>query len=188
MTHRRIAVSILGTALLALAIMGPALVAGVLAGSASAGAAGTNHTVRLTGPGTSLAYEPKAKVKFQCNSTTGTFTLTASGIQVFGSDHLTPWETTETSGLAYWITFIVDGQFASSFIISELKQDPTTGLYGVTNTGFLNSASNCGAGDPFIVYGGVDSDFEVPPPGIVPDLPPGAGLDNQSLELTGHLS
>jgi hypothetical protein len=110
-----------------------------------------------------------------------------STIQVIGSDHVTPWETTETSGLAYWITFIVDGEFASSFIISELNQDPPTGLYGVTTTGFLNSAINCGAGDPLIVFGGVDSDFEVPPPGIVPDLPPGSGLDNQSLELTGHL-
>lgn len=143
MTHRRIAVSMLGTAVLALAFVIPVVFTGVLSGSAPAGAASANHTVKLTGPGTSLAYESKAKAKFTCSSTTGTFTLTASGIQVIGSNHLTPWDTTLTTGHSYWISFWVDGYFAGSPDALALTQNPTTGLYGGTTTGYLDSASEC---------------------------------------------
>jgi hypothetical protein len=187
MTHRRIAVSMLGTTLLALAIMVPAMFTGVLSGSVPAGAASANHTVKLAGPGTSLAYEPKAKVKFTCNSNTGAFTLTGSGIQVFGSNHVTPWDTTVTQSTSYWISFWIDGDLPGSPIVAALTQDPTTGLYGTTTTGNLNYASECATGVPLLVFGGVDSDGEVPPPGSVPTLGPGQELDNQSLELSGHL-
>ncbi len=188
MTHRRIAVSMLGTAVLALAFVIPVVFTGVLSGSAPAGAASANHTVKLTGPGTSLAYESKAKAKFTCSSTTGTFTLTASGIQVIGSNHLTPWDTTLTTGHSYWISFWVDGYFAGSPDALALTQNPTTGLYGGTTTGYLDSASECASGNPLLVFGGVSSDTEVPPSGSVPTLGPGEQLANESLELTGHLS
>ena len=186
MTHRRIAVLMLGTALLTLATAVPAVFTGVPDGSVQAGAASATHTVKLAGPGTSLAYEPKAKAKFTCNSTTGAFTLTSSGIQVIGSNHVTPWDTQATG--SYWISFWVDGSFSFAPQLLGLTQDPTTGFYGGTGTGFLDAPSDCSKGNPVLVFGGVDTDFEVPPPGSVPTLGSGQGLDNQSLELVGHLS
>jgi hypothetical protein len=98
------------------------------------------------------AVEPKAEVKFTCNSLTGAYTVTASNIQVIARDGVTPWDTTLASGKYSIAVYVFRGsdQLFGSF--ATLSQQPTE-LFGTNARGMLYSPSDCATRNSFITLG-----------------------------------
>jgi hypothetical protein len=123
---------------------------GILPGSATT--FGTGHGAALFGQSQSLAVEHLATALFQCNSSSGAWSVRADGIQVIASDHVTTWDTSASPAPnQYYIE--VDVNHAEFF--KEPLTQQWSGLFGATASGTLsNPAADCAHGAAIEVRGG----------------------------------
>jgi hypothetical protein len=107
---------------------------------ASAGASGAVH--RQTGMvNNSSAVEKSARVTFQCNHTTGAYTINFKNVQVIQQDHASRWS---TFVVAWNIVLPPGNDF--DFGKTTLVQNSTSGLFNAVESGFLTDTAACATG------------------------------------------
>jgi hypothetical protein len=153
---------------------GGGIAAVTLTASSGAAAIGT-HKITLRGASSNFggATENSAVMKFQCNDATGRFNISVKGVQVIGSDHVTPWDTTSGDFAGrYWVHVTLFGESLNHIYTDfpVLSQDAKAGLFTLTKAGTLPDVAACRGGSGFIIDGGSNADT------------------NQSLYMLGNLT
>ena len=125
----------------------------------TAGAVGTTHKISLKGknPGQSFgqAFENGATLTFQCNDVTGVYKLSLKGVQVIGSDHVSPWDRTygPDSG-RYYVGWALSDATHQNIYTATLNQDTKSGLFTVTSSSTLSDTEPCASASTFQIFGG----------------------------------
>jgi hypothetical protein len=129
----------------------------VIPGSSSAQANAAKHSVAKW-LDVDNDVEGAAGGKFSCNSTTGVWKLSLTGIQVLESDGTTEWPQLSLNALIG-----PDNEFFANL---SIKQDTTDGLFEITfksgpgdptgggDTNLNNPGADCATGDQIAIYGG----------------------------------
>jgi hypothetical protein len=114
-------------------------------GSSDAGAVSTTHSLTLKGPGGS-AVEGQTRATFTCDSATGKFRVSVSGVQVIQPDHFSTWGGDPAFGSTKYgllwrllASSLDQGDFA-------LVQNTTSGLYNGKTSGLLADRTQCTTG------------------------------------------
>jgi hypothetical protein len=153
---------LLVTAISAFVALGTML-AIVVPGSSIAQAGSAKHKITTwshVGPDV----EGAAGGTFKCNSTTGVWKLSLTGIQVIESDGTTEWPSLSLSAL------IGPTPYTTSVSNLSIKQDMTDGLFEISfkssaggpdggDTNLTNPTEDCATGDQIAIYGGDGNGF-----------------------------
>lgn len=148
-TFRRVALG----ALLTIGLLVAPVAASVVPSSVQAGASSATHKAKLAS-NRGNAIEPKANGKFTCSSLYNSWTLSIKGVQVIGSDGVTPWDTTDNFGHYFVEVFIG----AENFSVT-LAQNSSTGLFDGYGSGVFSRGGECLANSGVQVVGGPNGGF-----------------------------
>ncbi len=138
------------------AVVLPVAVPLLVASPSTAAAVATTHSIKFVGRGTGspMLIEPKLKLKESCNSSTGAWTVSASGIQVIGPDGVTPFDTRNGQ-------YVLSVTLAAEQTFVPLKQDPKTALFDANFTSTLIKKTDCFSGASTAITATTNHDIEV---------------------------